>query len=218
MARVKKTPPMYARGRYVLNAPWADDIVNTKLYTCIAIRSLKDIYDDGLDPYKEFYLPNGLVDGVVFGLETFLFQEEKDLLANIITLQRDDNEQTIYVPDTFIASFPSMGDVKYSQTIISMDFGAIPDYLDLGVLGTELANKAGKTIGKIPAFKIHRAPSANVPSNVQHEALEAARVGAIANQESDYAKAKRLEQEIVQLKATIATQTSILEDNGWLPT
>lgn len=213
----KKTPPMYARGRYVLIAPWDADIVPTKLYRTIAIRSFKDIYEDGLDVEEQFYTPKGLIDGQLYAGSPFSFQEEKDALANIITLISDDG-QFIYVPDTYIASYPDMSDVKYSQVIVSFNFGAIPDYHNLNAIKTAMANLAASNIGIIPEVNEHRAPSANTPSGAQHDAIEAARLGAITNRETDYVKWKKLEAKIVQMQATIDAQTQILEDNGWLPT
>ena len=42
MPTIKKTPPLGARGRYVLSVPWQAN--PNKLYTCIAVRSFADIY------------------------------------------------------------------------------------------------------------------------------------------------------------------------------
>ena len=214
---VKKTPPMYARGRYVLTAPWDTDVNVSKTYTCIAIRSFKDIYEDGLDVEKEFYNPKGLVNGQLYAGTPFNFAGEKEVLANIVTLLRDDNQQYIYVPDTYIAAYPDMADVKYNQLILSMNFGALPDYLDLSAIKTSLASAVGSMIGKVPEVKEHRAPSANTPTPTQHDALEATRLGNITNKETEYVKIKRLEQLAISKDAQIAKLTSILTDNGWLP-
>lgn len=213
----KKTPPMYARGRYVLTAPWDSLIDSTKTYTCIAIRSFKDIYEDGLDVEKEFYNPNGLVNGQNYAGSPFSFDGEKEAQANIITLLRDDNQQYIYVPDTYIAAYPSMADVKYNQIILSMNFGAMPDYLDLSAIKTTLASSVGAMIGKTPTVNEHRAPSANTPTPVQHDALEGTRIGSITNRETDYVKIKRLEQLLASRDAQITKLTAILTLHGWLP-
>ena len=213
---VKKTPPMYARGRYVLTAPFDSLITATRLYTCIAIRSFKDVYEDGLDVEIEYYNPMGLVNGQDYGGSPFDFQAEKDALANIVTLIGD-NGQMIFVPDTFIASYPDLTDVKYSQIVVAFNFGAVPDYLVLSAVKSGMANLGASHLGVVPAVTEHRAPSANAVTPIQHEALEVARLGAISNQETDYAKWKRMEQKIIQLQDTIDKQTAILEENGWLP-
>lgn len=210
----KKTPPIYARGRYVLHPPYDSLIIASKLYTNIAIRSLKDVYEDGLDPYTEYYLSQGLIEGQ----SGFSIRSEQEALANIITLLRDDNEQIIYVPDTYIAAFPNMADVKYNQVAISIDAGALPDYLVLTALQTSLANLTSSVLGVTPTVYINKAPSSNNPTPEQHDAIEAARLAAITNRETDVVKINKLKARIVQLEQTNLALTTILEDNGWLPT
>lgn len=209
-----KTPPMYARGRYVLKMPWTT--VPTKLYTCLAIRSFDDIYELGIDVYETYYLPMGLIDGQPYGSQVFSFTEEVAKKANIITIRSDDGE-FIHVPDTYILSYPSMSDVKYSHMVLSHSLGALPDYLDLSFIKSQVANLIAHQLGVNPIVNEHRAAATENPTPVQHEALEVARLNAVTVTETDYARAQRLQGKVNLLQSEINTLIAILQANNLMP-
>ena len=58
---MKNTPPLRARGRYVLRNPW---VANPgKLYTNMAIRTFEDVYELGTDVYETYYVPMDWLTG-----------------------------------------------------------------------------------------------------------------------------------------------------------
>lgn len=178
----RKTPPIGARGRYILTLPWFAN--PSKLYTCIAIRSLADIYKSGLDAYTVFYKTMGLIDGETFGTVPFIFSVEALRKPNIISLRADDGE-TIYVPDNFIQSFPNMGEVKYNHMVLSLSLGPIPDYVNLDAVKSAIADAVRDNVGVTPTIREHVAPSTDNPTAEQHEALEIARTAAISHSLTD---------------------------------
>lgn len=188
---MKLTPPLHAYGRYVLKAPWSAN--PSVLYTCAAIRSFDDIYKLGKDVYNTYYVPMGVTNGAVIGGSAFSFESEKLLRPSIITLLGDDNT-VIYVPDTFIAKYPDLADVKYSHMVLSISLGALPDYLDLGALKTGIAGVVAQTTGVVATVIEHRAPSTNNPTSTQHDILEAARLAGITTNETLTARLLRTEQ------------------------
>lgn len=207
----KRTPPMYVRGRFQLKAPWI--AINTMVYKVIAIRALKDLYEDGLDPYKEIYFVNGLVDGQPYTDYTFNYQGELEQLANIVTLYGDDGS-LIYVPDTYILSYPAMGDISYSHVILSISCGAMADYIDLGPLKTAITELAMATTGIEVEVLENRAPSVNTPTPEQHEVIETARLAAITNMETDYARANRLQNQYTEILAQNQSLIQTMIDEG----
>lgn len=201
----KRTPPILTRGRYVLQQPW---VANPgKLYTCQAIRSFKDLYEKNIDPYTQYYEPKGLGEGV--------FSDDVSANANIVTLISDNND-IIYVPDTYIASYPDMGDYEYSQMILSCSLGALPDYLDLTYLKSQVSQVASDVIGAEPEVLEHRGPSTGAVSASEHETLEAARLSAISQRETTYAQLQRAQTTIANQQQQIETLEQILIDNGLL--
>lgn len=212
---VKKTPPLLTKGRYTVSAPFT--VSPTSIYTCVAIRSFADIYQLGFDVYETYYEPMGLVNGTNMGTYTFDFNVERNKQPNIITLRSEDGT-FLYIPDTYITSFPDMGDVLYNHIVLSVSLGALPDYLDLSSLKAGIQSLTAQHFGVASAVvSEHRSPSTNNPTRTQHETLEAARLGAITLLETDRAKALRLQNDVNLLNAKIAAMTAILDANGLLP-
>jgi hypothetical protein len=174
---MRRTPPLLARGIYQLKAPYMAS--PTKVYICYAIRSFKDLYELGKDVYSEFYSP--------YGLSQADFSADREENAAIITLISEDN-QIVYVPDTYILSYPDMGDVGYQRVILSVDFGILPDYLSFDYTKQELAGVGSKVIGKAPDIELHVAPISGAVTPDQHETLESSRLANIELQTTDRAK------------------------------
>lgn len=211
MATIKKTPPIYAKGRWVLRLPF---IANpNKIYTCIAVRSFADVYKLGQDVYRVFYLTMGVTDGGAIAGLPFNFIAEQQLKPNIITLQADDGE-TIYVPDTFIQRFPDMGDVKYSHLVLSVSLSAVPDYLNLEEVKDAVAQTIASRFGFVPQVREHRAPSTDNPTPAQHEAIEAARLASLELLETDAAKVAKLLGISAKKQQTIDGLMKVLRSNG----
>lgn len=211
---IKKTPVVQLKGRYVLIAPWTTN--PTKLYTCVAVRSFPDIYKLGIDVYSIYYVPRGMTNGTVIGAETFQFENEVRNKVNIVTLLSDDNE-VIYVPDTFIAAFPNMAEVPYSHLVLSFSIGAIPDFVPIEALKTVLRDTVAQHLGLIPVVNTHRLPTDTQPNGLQHDVLETARVGSIALLETDRAKTIRLQDEVNRLRQQNQQLIAVLQANGNLP-
>jgi hypothetical protein len=212
----QKTPPLKARGRYTLKAPWDAAIDPLKLYTTIAIRSFKDIYELNVDVYTEYYLPMGLVDGVLYGIAIFSFSAEANLEPNIITLYSDTGE-TIYVPDTYILSYPTMGDIKYNRCVLSIDLGPLPDYLDFSSLKASVQNLVAQTTGIAATALEHRSAHITNPTPPEHEVLETARLAGITVLETDLAKRLKANADKILLQDKIDTLIEILADNSIAP-
>lgn len=213
--RIKKTPPLQAQGRYILVAPWT--LNAAKLYTCVAVRSFEDIYKLGHDVYETYYVSRGMTNGTIVEGEPFSFEDEKKAKVNIVTLLSSDNE-VIYVPDTFIASFPDLSEVPYCHLVVSVDIGAVPDYLQLDYLKTQLSETVTQILGVAdPTVKEHRIPLDTNPTRLEHDALEVARTGAITIAETDKAKLIRQQTQIDELLNQRTTLMAILQDHGLLP-
>lgn len=193
---MKRTPPLGVKGIFQLKTPWVASA--SKVYTCIAIRDFKDIYERGHDVFTMFYQPKGL--------DVNYFNQDKRLNPSIITLLSDTNE-IIYVPDTHILSFPSLNPVNYQRVVVSIDFGMLPDYVDMKHAMFELSQVGSKTIGKEPETKLHVAPTSGVISPSDHEILEASRLSNIDLSES--ALLKHLEDQA--LIAALRTQIKVYE-------
>lgn len=204
---MKRTPPLGLKGVYKLKTPWfaSSDV----FYTCMAIRSFKDIYETKKDVFDTYYNPKGL------SKEYFIQDSIKH--PNIITLISDD-DKIIYVPDTHIVSYTNGDLVAYSRVVLSVDFGMLPDALDMSQASYEISQIGSKVIGKEPVTKIHIAPTKGQVSTVEHDILESAR---LSNIEQDVSVLNKHLRDQAKIEA-MAKQLRVYEllytgEEGYIP-
>lgn len=197
----KYTPTLYASGKYEVLSPWS--LKPNAIYTCIAIRSFNDLYKLNKDVYSTIYVPMGLVDKTVDANSSFDFDAEAAQQPNIITLQ-DASGNVIYVPDTYIKSYPLSSDVTYEHIVLSVSLGALPSTIDLTEVRNVVADAATRWSGVSAVVMEHRAVSTEQPSFEEAQSAETARVNNVRD------KLTPTEQ-IVQLNETIARQQDQIE-------
>lgn len=202
---IKRTPPLGTVGRYTLRTPWS--VSTERVYRCEAIRSFADIVERGMDVYERFYLPTGL------GKEAY--EQDRRLGANIITLMSDQGP-VVYVPDTYIESYPNMAAVTYHHVVLSCSLGAIPEFLDLAYVQQQVANVVRDTLGLTPVVKYHSAPHTEFISPTQHEYLEANRTAALGQVVTDHGRIRTLQNENTALRQQLAALEQIIKDHGLL--
>lgn len=205
MAVENLIPPLYCRGIYTLRPPWTSD--TTRVYECIAIRKYSDLAARNRDVYTEFYLPLGVPHSD--------YESDLAMGAAIITLANE-YSAPIYVPSTYIASYPNMDAVRYSHTVMSISLGAIYDGISLDFLKQQLAQDCTSIIGITPTVLVNSAPLKTTVSPTQHQDIEAARNNAITNRTTDAAKITALQARVDALTAENATLQQLALDNGWL--
>ena len=174
----KNTPVIGMTGKYNLRSPWRANELTT--YECIAVRSFADCEARNELVYSQYYEPLGLVEGVDLGGTQFSFNDEIAANANIITLRGADNT-IIYVPDTFIETFPQEGTVAYSVVVLSALIGMMPTSVSLDSIVSDVSQLISSRIGTTTTVTINSTTSAAQPTQAEHEAMEAARLGAITN-------------------------------------
>lgn len=173
----KITPPLLAKGRYTVRAPF--EVKETSIYTCIALRKFEDIVELGEDVYQTYYQP--------FGLTTAVYQLDVRAGAVIVTLQ-DPYGEVLYIPDTYILTYPNMGDITYHHVVVSVSLGPLPTTVPLDYLKQQMASIASDVTGVDAIVREHIAPTIGAVTPTQHEILEAARVLRVTNRETDRAK------------------------------
>jgi hypothetical protein len=199
---VRRTPQLYASGKFVLTAPFiANPQVN---YVCNAIRSFDDIYELNEDVFERYYAP--------LGLTTTRFNEDRAAKVCIVTLIAE-NSEIIYVPDSFIESFPDLSGTKYSRIVISLDLQALPDAINLQFVIQRIKDATQETIGIIPDLRVHKSPTKGFTSASDHASAEAARVANITALKSDYQLVKELQTIVARQQVEIQTLVQLARDN-----
>lgn len=200
MARL--TPPPGAKGAFLLRLPFKT--VADIEYTVTAIRSFAEIRARNSDPMKLIYNPVGIDDEA-------LMQADVAEGAAIIVLATRTGE-LMYVPDTYIDSYPSMGSIPYSHLIASASLGMIPDSLDTIQLQQVIASAVSDFIGVEPTVFITRGEISDVITEERHVQLTISRNEAVKNRETDRAVVLRLTKELQAANDRIAEQELIIID------
>jgi hypothetical protein len=115
-----KTPPINAAGKYVLRAPFvADPLISFK---CEAISGFEALEERGVNVKTNYYDPFGSVV-----IDEYSGDRSRGI--NIITLMAN-NGTVIYVPSSFIISYPGEKSVPHGRLIVVVDCGPLPeDYI-----------------------------------------------------------------------------------------
>lgn len=206
MAGSRNTPPLEAKGRYSLRSPFPD--VGNKFITTIAIRLFDDCEAQGEDVLKDYYEPVGLTSGD--------YAADAAIGAAIVTLHDSDGE-IYYVPDTYIISYPSMGDVQYAHLVMSISLGPLPNTMDLSPIGTQVSALVQSMVGVDNDVKFHVAPTTDTVTPEQHEANEIARQQQITHRLTIDADNARLRQMLATKDATIDAYRQLLVQHGIIP-
>lgn len=147
MAKRKMTPPFGVRGYWEVEKPFKVNTLNE--YQCVAIRSFNELFLKGMDVYREFYLPVGIVEST--------FNEDEKAHANIVVLQ-DDHGDFIHLPDTYILKFPNIKEDNFKRVVLSVDLGALPVGYGTSHLTSTVSKELEKTLGRSVSVKQHLAP------------------------------------------------------------
>jgi hypothetical protein len=139
-----------------------------------------DIAAAGLDPKKLYYLDNGLTE------EQFATDAAAGVC--IVTLQAG-ALSTVYVPSSFIDGIPATGGVPYTQLLMAVDLGALPNTTDLTYLSTQVADLVQEQLGIAPpSVHLIVASPTTIVTDEQHAIIEAARLAAIETVTTERAK------------------------------
>lgn len=209
------TPTLHAQGKYSLIAPWTTATNDT--YTCIAIRTFADITAAGEDVRAVYYTSMGLTDGVTIGGAPWYWADEVQRAPNIITLQ-DPVGAIIYVPDTFIGSGPDLAVVVYNQCVISVNVGALPDYVDFTAITAQVQTDVANMTGITATATLTVVPCATNPTYAQHTVLELARIAAIASPLTPAAQIAALTAQLTAANAINAQMAATLLAHGLITT
>lgn len=201
----KLTPPLLTKGRYTLISPFVAETTN--LYTCVAIRTFEECREAGINVLDLYYLP--------LGLTNVEYSRDLNAKATLITLFSDDLKP-LYVPDTYIESYPNLGQVNYNHVVLSVSLSSVPDFLDFSNLKLLMSSLVSDVTGVVPKVAIHKAASKGVITPEQHETIEVARVAAITHRTTDRAELLKANAKVTALETQNKILTKLLKDAGLL--
>lgn len=197
-------PQLGASGIYTLASPFDNQLRENVAYTCIAVRRLTDFTQVNRNPKILYYDANGL-DSSIWERDSL------DPEVCIITLVSKSG-QWIYVPSSFITSFPDIGGIPYTVRLLGINLGAVPDNLDLSSLLTSVENIVRDTIGITSTCKTVAASDTKILSYQAHHDIEVARLNLIEEDKTDRGIRLDRDETILALRAQITALEDYIEN------
>lgn len=184
------TPELGATGKYKYKAPFDTLGNNQTEFTCISVRTLTECLSVGENPFKKYYQP--------FGLTEEQYRTDVSQGASIVGLQSTVGT-SLYLPNSFLLSYPDVSGVRYVTMVIGADIGAIPETMNLEVLCTEVQDVIYTRLGVMPDVKPVITSQPALISHDDHEKLERVRASTVQENKSLSAQILDLKSQISQL-------------------
>lgn len=200
-------PAVGTRGRFVLKPPFDAAMAPNTLYTMSAVRKFDEIDTFGTSIYTQFYQPFQLTEADV--------NTDRSAGAMIITLMTD-NSPPLYVPTSYVQSYPDLNYRPYNQYIAVLSLGPLSDDTLFEPVIQGLKNTTSEFLGVEPEVNIAFMPLTDIITPEQHENREAARQAAITNRSTDYARLYESQAQVALLQQRIQILEKIVKDNGLL--
>ena len=197
-------PPIGAAGLYKLSAPYNTTVNLNISYACMAVRKISDIIALGMDAFKTYYEPYG-IDKTTY---------ENDLTSGVCIVSLQSNGGLwVYVPSSFIESYPQVNGVSYASMAMMVHLGALPDSLNLGFLRNTVSDVVKATLGVIPDVQMVVTSPKTLVSQDNHMAAETARLQSVSNNTTDYSSSQKYQDENAQLRARITQLEAYIIEN-----
>lgn len=196
-------PAYLTGGSFEANNPF-DSVVNKDIYYTIeATRSVSEMQGRNLDLYSLIFKPAGVADT---DYQAILDNLVKVNGAILILIAKDGTR--VYLPTTYLKSFPLTDGVTYERLCIVADLGAVPPTLK-GLITdtiTHIQQYIQAHVGiQNPVVNIGTIPVVGYVTAEQAKVFEATRQTAIANTKNDVLT-------IADQAATIASQAAYIAE------
>lgn len=165
------TPPIHTTGLYSFFTPFVQDL--DLVFRTHAVRSFDELIARQIDPYEEYYKPKNISEKS--------YQEDAAMGASIVTLISAEDEY-IFVPNTYIESYPGMNGLRYERKLILFDLGPLPSTFQIDYMIGDLKDLIKKGVGvdeEKAKIKFTTVPMSSTVAHEDHIQLEATRRAAI---------------------------------------
>lgn len=193
-------PTYTAGGNYEALNPFDAVVVANKYYTAEAIRSVSEMQGRNFNLQQHMFDPAGVTESDGEQILTDLVNRN----GAIITLIGADGSR-VYVPTTYLKSYPLVDGVLYERLCVVIDYGAVPPDLK-DKLAADLEHYKAYTansVGVDAEVKIGTMPTIGYVTKEQAEVFEQTRLNKIAGQVNDVQRLAQLEQQVATQAAYI---------------
>ncbi|WP_257292768.1 hypothetical protein [Endozoicomonas sp. ONNA1] len=200
----RKTPTIGALGIYTLRAPFTID--GNAVYECDSILSFKEAeVEQAHNVLNDFYLANGLSEAI--------YLSDRDAEVHIVVLKAS-GKPTIYVPDSYIDSYPNEGVVPYNHVILSISLGALPDQFSLDQVKADISNIVRERLNVNHEVAVHLAPATGAVTQSDHNVAETHRLSGVSDVVTDYEKLRESQSKVRVLTDSVLAYNQLLKDKN----
>lgn len=197
------TPWIYAEGLFTAKSPFNTVVDPTVAYKVEAVRTINEIQLAGRDVYELALKPVGISkDNATDYIDAMIHDN-----ACIVTLTRRQGP-TVYVPTTYLTSYPMVDGVVFERLCLIVDCGSCsPDTknrLDDTLQGVRLVVQKNLGISS-PQIQVGTLPERSYVSKTQAEAWENSRLLQIDSLSNPVIENDLLRQQISEYQTYIAT-------------
>lgn len=177
-------PPVGTEGIYRLRAPFGALMRQNTSYRCDAVRRFSELFEQGSEPFEEYYRPHGLSQAT--------YESDVSAGAYIVALVSNSGHW-VYVPSTYIESYPNQGGIPYRGLVLSIPLGPVPMSMDTASVRASLQNLVRDTLGIQAQAQVVAVTEQQNLALADHNALQANREHNIRTSVTDSAKAREWE-------------------------
>lgn len=163
------TPALNSRGLFEVDHPFR--LREKQVYEVIAIREFPDFWAEHVDVFETYYEPYGLTEK----------DYERDRVAGAAIVSLLGEEGVLFIPDTYILSYPELGYADYQHVVLSVSLGALHRKRNLSGLKKEVGELISGYLGIKPNVNIHVGPVKEQLTLQEAQTLESVRKGTITH-------------------------------------
>jgi len=196
-------PPINSKGRYTVAPPF-DTVFRSDIeYKVIAIRSITELLSEDIDVYSLIYQPVGLTEDDM----------NEDLTNNvpIITFQSESGT-LLYIPASYITSIPLIAGKIFTQKIIAINLGLVPEDLNLDAVVEDVTDYVQSLLGIQPSTEVIDTSQRMLYSYEEYDKYEQKRLSGITNKETFRSKWIKCTQLLEQYKLKVKLLLKKLDD------
>lgn len=172
-------PTIGDAGYYSLKSPFDKLISENTVYTCQAIRRIGDYLAYNEDPLNDIYIANGLSQSD--------FDTDQASNMYIVSLQSETG-QWVYVPASYILTYPITNGIPYQNFMIGVALGALPSNVDLTALQTLIGNVVYENFGIQPKMSPVALSKPVLVERSKHDNIQRARILRATEKKTDFGR------------------------------
>lgn len=197
-------PTIGSSGYFSLKTPFNTLLTEGERYTCQGIRRISDYVANNENPKDTIYIK--------YGLSQEDFDRDKEVDMSIASLQSDKGHW-LYVPCTYILSYPEVNGIPYRAMALVVSLPSLPADTDFSSIISTFKNVVLNRLGVDSSVKLVETSRVVLVTDDIHEAKSAERELRALDKTTDYGRAQKLEMELTNARYIIEQLEKFILDN-----